>query len=298
DAGLRYRFTYPHRNAVLHEFRADFGNVADFGCKQEGVLLAETDRPSVRESFVRLGRLSGPYDDDPVTHAVHVFAVLLFETDAEGEEHDDGDGAPRDAEHGKYRAEPLRSQILNELLQCDEIAHGRGRLLDLFQFFFFQALAFLEPADDFDVDGVAKAGLYLQFLSRSVFFKQRDARRIVRECDDPFGDHQDVLPLFDDDVGVGRIASAKCNRDRVGFRMPWIALYGFGDLDLDREDSAVLFLFGFEPDFRNDALDGRIGQRADVQLDLHAFPQAADVDFVHGTAENEVLHVRHRHEDG
>src|SRR6266852_1294554 len=161
--------------------------------------------------------------------------------------------------------------------------------IDLGDFFWRpldDAIAFLQAGHDLHAQAVRNAGFDLDFLARCFWIAagQLNGRFLstILESHQALRNHEHVLLLADDHVGVCGVAGAECD------------LVGRVELDFDVEQRRTLLLLRLRRDARDAAGDDIGGQRADLDPRCHSDRELADVDLVDGPLEDEIAHVGDR----
>src|SRR5213596_558802 len=145
-------------------------------------------------------------------------------------------------------------------------------------------VAWLQPLQHLDVDGIGEAGPDPALLGLAGARADGHEARIVAVGDEPLGDVQHAVPAGDDHLRIGRVAGT----ERGAFHL--------GQHDLDREDRRLLLLVRLEPDLLEPSLHGGVGERADLDRHRHALLESTHVDLIYGSPEDQVPHRRHAHE--
>src|SRR3972149_3563000 len=88
------------------------------------------------------------------------------------------------------------------------------------------------------------------------------------EGDNPLGYYENTVLLLDDDVRICRVPGTEHG------------IPSFWDKDFYREDTCVVFLFSFQPDFMERTPDGIARKGSHFQFCNHPFFELTDIDLV------------------
>ena len=149
-------------------FRTNPLNFRHFSADILTVFMSQPDGPAPAITFVRYTGLAGPYNGNPFSHAMHVFAHRFSDTDTKSQKQDDCLCAPDQAKHrhscSAFVLLEIGEDLQNIFIESFHVMISTGCSGDFMQLFFENFLTLFQTFQNFDGDGITQSGLHRDLL--------------------------------------------------------------------------------------------------------------------------------------